>query len=318
MPVLTNIQIRSVAKFLKASCDKVPLSSPPPKHGQWLDILSEQFGYKDWNVTSAKNLDEPALVKTQDIFPISQLGFIGFARVISPNALPTHHLCYSEGGVRNRFDTAVNLAEKMRSQLGPTTPKGLIGYGRPDVSDKGQDGVSSKLRDHEVPIVVQVDEHGSTILLWWLSTSFLQNDPIHPAWGGGKVERSTVRFRDDGDHELYAYPENSLNTTLTELFLETLTGRTPSSRSCWYVSNWRDSFGTPAMLLVEEGNPSALQVVESSNAESWSDLQTASEIKNQKLGLSALDCEAISARYAAAETLRNEEPAVDFSGVYDD
>lgn len=317
MSVLTNSQIKSVAKFLKTSCDTVHLNSSSPKLGQWLDILSEEFGYKDWNVTCAKNRDEPELVSTQNNFPVSHSGFLGLARVVSGDAPPTHHLCYAENREWSRFDLAVKLAQKMRSQLASESLRGAVSYTRPDVMAAGQHELNWKSRSEGSPIVIKSNAQDTTILLWWLWASFLQNDPI-PVWMGKDTKRNFVQFSEEGGHQLHDYAENELNDSLTDVFLETLTGRAQPRRSCWYVPRWPDSSMTPTMLLVEEGNPNTRQVAQQLNAESWDEIRAAAEARNEQLGLSKLDCEAIFARYEAAQRARAEEPAVDFSGVYDD
>lgn len=317
MPVLTNVQIKSVAKFLKASCDKVSLDSPQPKLGQWLDILSREFGYKDWNVTSASNRDEPELVKAQGFTPISKHGFLGLARVIAPDVSPTNYLCYSEDRELSRFEIAAKLGQKMRSKLGPMTFSGNITHTRPDGMAEGQLDFIEKNRSQGCPVVISADGQGVTILLWWLSSTFLLNDPMPISWGEDQA-RSWVLFSDEGDHQLFEYVESQPNTTLTALFLETLTGCTLPSRTCWHTPSWRDFYESPSSLLVEEGNPNALQIIASNSGASWDELRVACEVKNQELGLSRLDCEAISARFEAAESLRNDDPVVDFSGVYDD
>lgn len=115
--VLTTIQVKRVANFLKASCEKSPNNSDCPKLGQWLDILSRELGFRDWNTTSASLNEAPVLTKAQKHWTNSHSTFLGVARVLIAGEKPTHHLSYSVNREFTRHDVATDLAKKLRSRI---------------------------------------------------------------------------------------------------------------------------------------------------------------------------------------------------------
>jgi hypothetical protein len=316
MSVLTTIQVKRVANFLKASCEKIPNNSDWPKLGQWLDILSRELGFKDWNVTSASPNEAPILTKAQKHWTNSHSTFLGVARVLIAGEKPTHHLSYSVNREFTRHDVATDLAKKLRSRIAHRQLSHRFQYSQPDVTlSGGEPAPAWKNRAEGCPIVIMSDGQEITIQLWWLR-EFFQLPENMPDWGKDSPSHY-VQFDGDGNLPLDAYKESELNDSLTDVFLEHLTGKAPNRRTCLFVPRWSQPSDGPVTLRVVEGNPHG-EPVSSPSGSDWSELRAAVGAYNAKRGLSSIDCEAISARYESAEKMRNEEEYFeDYSGMFD-
>lgn len=312
----TTIQVKRIASFLKASCEKIPNNFDVPKLGQWLDLLSQELGFKDWNVTSASLEKSPVLTKELMLFPNAHRTFWGIARVSVAGEKATYHLSYSVNRELTRESIAKELAEKIRRRTAPQKLNSSMRYSRPDVR-RGDATIAPDFlnREQGCPIVIKSDEQELTIHLWWLNEDYHAPDSI-PAWAKGTTPHP-VRFNEAGDVPLHEYAEIEHNDSLTTMFLKALTGREPSRRTCLYFPRWYASQEVPLPILVEEGNPNGRPANFPSTSD-WSKRRSAVDAYNAQQGLSSLDCEAISARYEAAEQVRNEDDYVDFAGNYDD
>lgn len=312
----TTIQVKRIAGFLKASCEKIPDKFDTPKLGQWLDLLSKELGFKDWNVTSASLEELPVLTKELMLFPNAHRTFWGIARVSVAGEKATYHLSCSVNRELTRESVATELAEKIRRRTVPAKLNSSMRYSRPDVR-QGDGTIAPGFlnRAQGCPIVIKSDDQELTIHLWWLNEDYHAPDSI-PAWAKGTPPHS-VHFNEAGDAPLHEYADDEPNDSLTTIFLKAITGREPSRRTCLYFPRWYASQEVPLPVLVEEGNPNGKPAHFPSTGD-WSERRSAVDAYNAQQGLSTLDCEAISARYEAAEQVRNEDGHVEFSGIYDD
>lgn len=317
MTVITNVQVKRIARFLKASCEKIPSDSGCPKLGHWLDILSKELGFRDWNSTSASPNEAPALSNEQASWPNSYSTFLGFARVLVAGEMPTHCLSYSVNRELTRHQVAIELAKKLRTSLAPGRLGHGFQYSQPDVrGDGGELAPAWKNRAEGCPIVIKSSGQEISIQLWWLRETYQLPENM-PAWGKDSPSHY-VCFDGAGDLPLTAYGESELNDSLTHVFLEHLIGKAPARRTCWFSPRRNESSEAPAILHVEEGNPRGKPVLLPLVATDWRELRAAAGTYNAKRGLSTVDCEAISERYESAEAVRNEDDYVeDYSGTFD-
>lgn len=317
MSVLTAIQVKRVANFLKASCERIPNNSDRPKLGQWLDILSTELGYRNWNVSNASLDKAPALTGELAQWPDAHSTFFGVARVLLAGEKATYHLSYSVNRELSRHRVATELANKIRSR---TAHRGLnhrLHYSRPDIKlGDGQIAPPAKNRHEGCPIVIGSDSQKITIHLWWLSELY-QDPESMPAWAKDSPSH-LVHFDGKGDVQLREYGDDEPDESLTDTFLKALTGKVSSRRTCLYFPRWYQAQEIPSPMLVEEGNPHA-QPVSVGLTGDWSERRSAIAALNAEQGLSSLDCEEIAARYETAEQIRNEEDyAAEFTGIFED
>ena len=87
MAVLTSVQVKQVAKFLTASCAKIPQQSNPPTHSQWLEVVAHASGFRDWNAMKATVANDPVLDNDTARWPNAYRTFFGVARVLIAGAL---------------------------------------------------------------------------------------------------------------------------------------------------------------------------------------------------------------------------------------
>ncbi len=312
----TTIQVKRIAGFLKATCEKIPDNLDTPKLGHWLDLLSKGLSFKDWNVASASLEKLPVLTKELMLFPNVHRTFWGIARVSVAGEKATYHLSYSVNREITQESVATELAEKIRRRTAAPKLNSSMRYSRPDVRlGDGTIAPNFLNREQGCPIVIKSDEHELTIHLWWLNEDYHAPDSL-PAWAKG-IPTHSVRFNEAGDVPLHEYADDERNDSLTTIFLKALTGKEPSRRTCLHFPRWYASQEVPLPVLVEEGNPNGKPAPFPSTGD-WSERRSAVDAYNALQGLSTLDCEVISARYEAAEQVRNEDDLVEFSGIYDD
>ena len=316
MSVLTTIQVKRIAAFLKASSAQIPQHPSSPKLGQWLDIISRESGFRDWNAMSASVNKRPVLSKENSTWPNGLRTFFGIARVLISDKAPTHHLTWFGNRELTGYQAAITLADSIRPHLAPSNLGLRFRYSRPDVKlPDGQISASWTNRAQGCPIVITSDDQKITILLWWLSEHY-QLPENRPTWAQDSPSHY-VNFDSAGDAALHVHDEDELNDSLTDVVLTHLTSRAQPRRTCLFVPQWPASSEPPISLLVEEGNPNA-EPVEKPLGTGWSELRAAAKAYNTERGLSSIDCSSISARYEFAERQRNEEDYTEFSGIHDD
>lgn len=317
MSVLTSVQVKQVAKFLTASCAKIPQKSNSPTHGQWLEVIAHASGFRDWNAMKAIIANDPVLDNNTARWPNAHWTFFGVARVLMEGLPPVYQLAWSVNREIPRTQVSIELAKKIRALAKHLAPHDVFQYSQPDtrLSD-GSIEYQWKNRARGCPIVITSKNHRVSIHLWWLSERYQLPENI-PVWARDSSPVHTVDFNSSGDVPFHEYKEDEPNDSLTNIFLTQLTGKRQDRRKCVFVPYWTISSELPKPLQVEEGSAlaSPTDVISGSTL---TELREAANTYNTKLGLSSIDTDAITERYKFAEQQRNEDDYSEFSGVYDD
>lgn len=317
MTVLTSVQVKQVAKFLTASCAKIPQQSNPPTHSQWLEVVAHASGFRDWNAMKATVANDPVLDNDTARWPNAYRTFFGVARVLIAGAPPVYQLAWSVNREISRTQVSIALANKISALANHFSPHDAFQYSQPDT--RLADGCIEyqwKNRARGCPIVISSKNHSASIHLWWLSEHYQLPENI-PAWARDGSPVHTVDFNSSGDVPFHEYKEDEPNDSLTDIFLTQLTGKQQQRRECVFVPRWTDSSVLPTPLKVKEGCAlaSPTDVISGSTL---TELREAANTYNTNFGLSSIDTDAIAERYEFAEQQRSEDDYPEFSGIYDD
>lgn len=317
MQSLTKVQVKRIAKFLTASCAHIPQDPSSPKLGQWLDIISRATGFRDWNAMS-RSIDEvPTLSKAEASWPGGgRYSFYGVARVLVKGEQPTHHFTQTIPEYSLEPQVVVDLVKSILLKAGHSIRHLVFRHSRPDVLlPNGQIAQHWKNDAEGCPVVVRSEDGSVSILLWWLREVYRTRDNI-PDWAMDST-LNDVYFHEQDPYWARSDVDDELHNSLTQFFLQQLTGREQSRRTCLFLQHDAYTSEPTVPMLVEEGNPYA-SPADVKFEGNYAERLAAVAAYNSGLGLSTLDCSAISSRYDYAERARNEEDYTEFSGIYDD
>ena len=318
MQSLTKVQVKRIAKFLTASCAQIPQEPSSPKLGQWLDVISRATGFRDWNAMS-RSIDEvPTLSKAEASWPGGgRYSFYGVARVLVKGEQATHYFTQTNPKYGVEPQVAVDLAKSIVLKSGTSIRHLAFQHGRPDaLLPNGQRDQSWKNSAEGCPVVVRSEDGTVSILLWWLREIYKVPDNM-PDWAKKDSSLHDVAFQEQDPYWARAHADDELHNSLTQFFLQQLTVREQQRRTCLFLPH-EVYMSEPAVpMLVEEGNPYAFPADVKFEG-SYAERCAAVDAYNAGLGLSTLDCSAISSRYDYAERARSEEDVTEFSGIYDD
>lgn len=317
MPVLASVQVKQVAKFLTASCAKIPQQSNSPTHSQWLEAIAHASGFRDWNAMNATIAKEPVLDSSSSNWLNAHWTFFGVARVLIEGVQPSYELTWSVNREISQKQVALNLAKKIRDSGKYLDFHEDFQYTQPDTRlPDGTIAAEWSNRARGCPIVLSSKSRKVCIHLWWLSETYRLSENI-PPWARDGSPPHTISFDGSGDIPARDYEEDEFKDSLTHIFLTELTGKQQRRRECVFVPRWITSSELPVPLLVEEGSPFATPTDVISGT-TLTELRDAANTYNAKLGLSSLDIDAIAERYEIAEQQRNEEDYSEHSGIYED
>lgn len=318
MQSLTKVQVKRIAKFLTASCAHIPQDPSSPKLGQWLDIISRATGFRDWNAMS-RSIDEvPTLSKAEASWPSGgRYSFYGVARVLVNGKAPTHHFIQTNPKFGAEPQVVLELVKSIVLKSETSLRHLAFQHGQPDVLlPNGQIERSWKNYAEGCPVVVHSEDGTVSILLWWLREMYRVADDM-PDWAKEDSSLHDVSFQEQDPYWARAHVDEELHNSLTRFFLQQLTGREQPRRTCLFLQHDAYTSEPNVPMLVEEGNPYA-SPAELKFEGNYAERQAAVAAYNSGLGLSTLDCSAISSRYDYAERARNEDYHTEFSGIYDD
>lgn len=314
MSVLTTVQVKRVAQFLKASSAKIPQFQDQPKLGQWLDIIARASGFRDWNAMSATIPLNPSFTDAEINWLNSHWTFYGIARVMVEGKASTNHITHFSNHEVNRHEAAKDLARKILNRSSSEFSNQVFNYTQPDVIlPNGNIDTSWANKTQGCPIIITSKDKKTVIFLWWLSYRYTPQDNI-PEWASD-FETQGVEFENHCDIPPGGYGVDDISHPLTDVFLSCLTGKKQPRRTCIFTRQWSTSSVKAGSVLLEEGCPNAHPIGEDLRYE----IEKFSVSSfNAGRGLSTIDCEAIAQRYKDAEVMRNEDDHTELSGIYEE
>jgi hypothetical protein len=316
MSFLTSVQVKHVAKFLTASCAKIPQKSGSTTHSEWLEAISHASGFRDWNAMRARVSNEPVLDEETSHWPNAHWTFLGVARVFIAGHAPINHLTWSANREKSKTQVAKDLAQKIKLAVAGRQFDGFsFEYTQPDtILSDGSIAPRWKNNAHGCPIIITSNNPSISIHLWWLSEHY-QLEENYPEWMRGNSPYHYISIDSRIDTPLQSLHEEESIDSLTDIFLTQLTGRQQRRRECLFLPEWTAT--NQKILRIAEGCPNAT-ATDVISGKSLTELREAVAAYNTKLGLSSNDINAIAERYQQAESERNEHDYTEFSGIYDD
>lgn len=313
MPHLTCFEAKQIAAYLRASCLLVPEFTESPKHGQWLNAISQSCGYRDWNTMVAVAPDVP---------DNGQNGwydaFFAVARVLIKGKDASDNLVLVRNRDSGRHVAAASLAQSVLAQVGKKFQRVDFRYSQPGTGFAIEvASMENVLRwskfpwNAEAPIVVTSPNQEITILLWWLKETYsIESEREH------RFRYLSLSFDDDGTPPAGLASEELNPDSLTDSFLSNLTGMGRPKRTCLYVPelpNGRNGEFIP--VVVTEGSREAeLSEFNFGNGElaAW---RCVNEM-NSRNGVTQTDRDAISRMFRQFEP--HEEEYFEDYGVFSD
>lgn len=303
MSHLTCFEAKQIAAYLRASSLLIPVFTDPPKHGQWLNAISRASGFRDWNAMSALSPDVPISDEN------GWLGaFFGVARVLYNGKDASEHLVWFRNRDSSRHAAAASLAQSVAARFGERFRRLKFNYSQPpsefqiEVATLENIQRRSKFPGRANPPIIATSENGETIIhLWWLSETYTIE-----ADRQSRFQFSSLRFDDDGSPYTGWASEAYNPDSLTDSFLNNLTGVLRPKRTCLYVPRIPNGpAGEYLPLELEEGAREG-KLSELSFGDDWFAANHYVMERNLRNGLTSADVETITRRFQEQEPQEEE------------
>ncbi len=317
MSQFTSFEAKQIAAYLKASCSLVPTFPEPPKHSQWLDVISHSCGFRDWNAMTAVVPEKPE----------TQWGewygaFFGIARVVTNGQDATNNLVWFRNRDSSRHETAITLARSVLARTGNRMRGLRFNYSQPDELQPQIDiflpSITPLRSQHPwtatTPIIATSADRTTTIFLWWLSETYTMGE-YYPE-RERRFSYQSLRFDDDGSPYTGRARAPHNPESLTDRFLMELTGVERPKRTCLYVP-WVPNGPNETFIpvLVQEGSRTGKATTFNFGFDREAALNCAQEL-NFKNGVTIADRDTISRKFQEHEEIEDIF-FEDFSGGYD-
>lgn len=313
MPHLTCFEAKQIAAYLRASCSLVPKFTESPKHGQWLNAISQSCGYRDWNTMVAIAPDVP-----DDGENGWHGAFFGVARVLIKGQDASEHLVWFRNRDSSRHVAAASLAQSVSARVGKLFHRVDFHYSQPATGFAIEAATMDRVRrwskfpwSAEAPIISTSANQEITILLWWLKETFtIEPEREH------RFSFHSLSFDDDGSPPTGWASEVFNPESLTDSFLSNLTGLVRPKRTCLYVPELANGpNGEFIPVVVKEGSREA-ELSEFNFGDDQLAAQSYVKELNFKNGVTNADKESISRRFREFEP--QEEEYFEDYGVFSD
>lgn len=314
MPNISSFEVKLIASYLLKSIDFITDFPEKPKRGQLLHAISKSCGYRDWNAMKATVPDAPE--SKQGALSTS---FFSVAYVLDEAKNLTIHVNWFRDSEVNRHDSAVRLALSVTKNSAIKTRNIGFTYSQPDHNDDcDADEWGPTPPNYEnkptlylrSPVIAISDDKKTKIFLWWLNHTYTMSGQYSKRVG--EFSSQSINLEDYDPPRFGA--KSTLNSIpLTATFLTEMTGLTPPTRKCFYItqlSNGPDESFVP--VIVEEGSTNAV----SSELNLGSARHVALELvekQNCEQGVSINDSKSISRQFRGVEP-QEEIYVDDFSG----
>lgn len=313
MPYISSFEVKLISSYLLKSIDLTTDFPKKPKLGKLLDAISKSQGYRDWNTMKAVAPDVPETA--QDILSTS---FFSVAYVLDEAKNLTIHFDWFRDSEIDRHDSAIRLARSVTKNSAIKSRNIGFTYSQPDHNDDydadewGPAGTSDENKPIlylRSPVIAISDDRKTKIFLWWLNHTYTMSGQHSKRVGG--FSSQSINIEDYDSPRFGATPFSPI--PLTAAFITEMTGLTPPTRKCFYITqlpNGPDESFVP--VLVEEGSPHA--VLSELNLGSNRDIALELVQKqNCEQGVSVNDSKSISRQFHDVEP-QEEIYVDDFSG----
>lgn len=303
MSHITCFEAKQIAAYLKESCSLVSQLAESPKHGQWLNAISRSCGFRDWNAMAALSPGVPVSDEN------GWFGaFFGIARVVWSGEKSSEHLVWFRNRDSSRHAAAVSLAKSVGARLGERFCRLNFSYSQPDSRERFKllrlqnTPYVATLEAQPVPPIVATSQNGEvTIQLWWLSETYSIE-----AERQSRFQFGSLRFDDDGSPYTGWASEAYNPESLTDNFLNKLTGAVRPKRSCLYVPRMPNGPASEYFpLTIEEGARDG-KLSELNLGDDWFAAHHYVKAFNLKNGLTSADVETITRRFQELEPHEEE------------
>lgn len=304
MPYISSFEVKLIASYLLKSIDLTTDFPEKPKLGKLLNAISKSQGYRDWNAMKAIAPDVPET--EQDVLSTS---FFSVAYVLDEAKNLTIHFDWFRDSEVERHYSAIRLAHSVTKYSAIKSRNIRFTYSQPDHDDDydadewgpaGTSDVNKPILHLRSPVIAISDDKKTKIFLWWLNHTYTMSGQYSKRVG--EFSSQSINLEDYDSPRFGATPFNPIPLTTT--FITEMTGLTPPTRKCFYITqlpNGPDESFVPVIL--EEGfthavsselnlgsaRHVALELVEKQNCEQGVSMNDSKSISRQFRGVEPQD-----------------------------
>lgn len=302
MPYISSFEVKLIASYLLKSIDLTTDFPEKPKLGKLLDAISKSQGFRDWNAMKAIVPDTPETERGNWC-----TSFFSIACALDEAQNLTFHFDWFRDSEVARHDSAIRLARLVTKNSAIKSQNIGFTYSQPDHDDyydADEWGPAPPNDENKpslclsAPVIAISDDKNTKVFLWWLNHTYTVSEEFSKRVG--KFSSQSINLEDYDPLSFEASSTfNPLPLTVT--FLTEMTGLTPPTRKCFYITqlpNGSDDSYVP--VIVEEGSQNVVLF----DLNLGTDRDTAIELvrkQNMERGVSASDSRSISRKFRSLE-----------------